>query len=98
MNHITDIAIASALVIAAAVGTMWAVQPRPKPEQAETAQEALKRCEKNPERMCVVRVEPMPAEQKKLQDVLTQIKAINDRAARIEKKLDDADAKAEGKK
>lgn len=83
MTHpVTELA-AAAVIVCAAVGTMFAVQPQPKPEppptQAETTQEALKRCADNPERMCVVQVGPQPPradEQRKIDQVAKDVRTV----------------------
>lgn len=83
MTHpVTDLA-AAAFILVAAVGTMFAVTPQPKPEpppaQAETTQEALKRCADNPDRMCVVQVEPQPPradEQRKIDQVAKDVRTV----------------------
>ena len=83
MTHpVTELA-AAAFIICAAVGTMFAVQPTPKPEpppsQTETTQEALKRCEAEPDRMCFVRVEPdqpRADEQRKIDQVAKDVRTV----------------------
>lgn len=107
MNHLTDFVVASVIVTTAVVGTMFAAQPRPKPEplpeQIETTQESLRRCEKHPERMCViierqpvVRVEPLPTQTPAQQAV--RVERIEDRAKEIQQKLDRIEKKAEAEK
>lgn len=61
MNHpITELA-AAAFILCAALGTMFAVQPMPKPEPAsQTEAEQLAECAKHPDQMCFVKVEPEP--------------------------------------
>ncbi len=83
MTHpVTELA-AAAFIICAAVGTMFAVQPTPKPEpppsRTETTQEALKRCEANPERMCFVRVDadqPRADEQRKIDQLAKDVRTV----------------------
>lgn len=107
MNHVIEIAVASVVITAATVGTMF-IMPRPKPAitvnvqsvdtQSVDAQakieRALAECKrKAPDQVCVVQMSPPTTEQKQIQDVRLEIKTVSDRAARIEKLLDEEEKK-----
>lgn len=90
MTHpVTELA-AAAFIIAAAVGTMFAVTPQPKPEpppaRAEATQQTLKRCQDDPQRMCVVQVEPEPVvevRQRKVDQIAKDVKKARSDIAEI---------------
>lgn len=81
------------------VATTLVVMPKPKPEppaepQKPAVEVAIEECAKDPETVCVevtptVSVEPQTKEQKQIQDVRVQLDSVSERAARIERKLDE---------
>lgn len=98
MTHPLEFVIAFGVAII--VVTTAVVSPRPKPEPPAEPQKspielALEDCKAHPENICyveavpVVRVEPQTKEQKQIQSVRQQIKTVSERAARIEKLLDE---------
>lgn len=86
-------------VAAMLVASAFVVLPKPKPEppaepQRPAVEVALEECAKDPEAVCVevtptLSVEPQTKEQKQIQDVRVQLKTVSERAARIEKLLDE---------